>query len=104
MFHMNQALAGGEEATRDKIADKYKWDVTDLYKTEADWQAKKAELEAKLDGFEQYKGKLAESADNLYNCLDFGSDVIKEYFRLSSYASRISDVDTREAGPLAMSQ
>jgi len=99
-----QLFAGDTDSGRDKVDAKYKWNVSDLYASDADWQTAKSELEKQVDGFAQYKGKLAESADNLYNCLAFSSDVWKEYLRLSSYASRISDVDTRQAGPLAMTQ
>lgn len=99
-----QIIAGDTDSGRDKVDAKYKWDVTDLYPTDEAWQKAKADLDTKQEGFTQFKGKLAESADQLYNCLNFDSEVWKEYLRLSSYASRISDVDTREAGPLAMTQ
>ncbi len=96
--------AAGPDSERDKVDDYYKWDVTDLYPSDDAWQKAKTDLDKKQENFARFKGKLAESADLLYNCLKFDSEVWKEYMRLSSYASRISDVDTREAGPLAMTQ
>jgi len=101
---MTSSQAADPGSERDKVDDHYKWDVTDLYPSDDAWQKAKSDLEKKQEGFAQFKGKLAESADQLYNCLSFDSDVWKEYLCLSSYASRISDVDTREAGPLAMTQ
>ncbi len=98
------AQAGTPASDRDKVPAKYKWDLTDLYKNMDAWKAKKAELEKKIDGFNRFKGKLAQSADMLYDCLDFSSNIWKEYGRLSSYAGKLSDQDTRQSGPMAMTQ
>ncbi len=93
-----------KELTRDQIADKHKWDLTDLYKDNQTWNAKKEDVKKSIEKFKEYKGSLAESADNLYNCLNYYSNVQKEFTRLSSYASRLSDLDKRKSGPLAMDQ
>ena len=98
------ALSGDQVSSRDQIPAKYKWDLSSLYKSNETWNAKKAELENKIADFEQFKGKLATSADNLYRCLDFSSTMWKEYMRLSSYAGKLSDQDTRESAPMAMAQ
>ncbi len=92
------------EITRSQIAEKYKWNLQDLYKDEAAWQAAKKEVEGMIPKFMTYKGKLGRSANTLYNCLEFSSNVWKEYMRLSSYAGKLSDQDTRESGPMAMTQ
>ncbi len=95
---------GKSEITRAQIDAKYKWNLQDIYKDEAAWQSAKKEVEKMLPKFKTYKGKLGRSANTLYNCLDFSSKVTKEYMRLSSYAGKLSDQDTRESGPMAMNQ
>ena len=104
LYASQPVLAGNADKTRDQIPDKYKWDLTDLYKSPDEWRAKKAELEKQLPQFEQFKGKLGQSAEMLLKCLQFSSNVWKEYMRLSSYASKLSDQDIRQPGPLAMTQ
>ena len=92
------------QKSRTEIADKYKWDLTDLYPSDEAWKEAKAKFTESIKGFEKYKNKLGRSAKLLKACLDYYSDVVKDYYRLSSYASRKSDLDKREAGPLAMEQ
>ncbi len=96
--------AGTPASGRDKVPAKYKWDLTDLYKSNEAWKAEKQELTDKLDQLKQFKGKLAQSADMLYNCLDFSSQLWKTYGRLASYAGKLSDQDTRQSGPMSMTQ
>jgi len=92
------------EITRDQIPEKYKWNLKDLYESNDQWAKKKQELEGMLEKFDTYKGKLATSADILYECMEYYSLVLKEYYRSTIYASRLSDQDTRKAGPMEMVQ
>lgn len=87
---------------RADIDDKYKWRLSDLYKTEEDWEAdyKKAQsLIAKADGF---KGKLAGSAQTLYECLGAQSDLGMICENLHFYAKRSQDLDHRASKYQAM--
>ena len=90
--------------TRDKVETKYKWKLEDLYKTKADWQAEKDKFEKSLSEFKAYQGKLNTSAAKLNACLDLLMDKSKTLSRLYSYASMLSDQNTKESGPLAMKQ
>ncbi len=90
--------------TRAQIADKYKWNLQDLFENNEAWQAKKAELKVKVDKFESFKGHLGESADILFECLEFASDIGREFFRLNAYANQLLDLDVRESLPLSMKQ
>lgn len=94
----------GTEVSRDQVPEKYKWNLNDLFASKEAWKAKKAEIEGKIGQFEQYKGKLSQSATTLYNCLQFSSTVWKEYTRLADYASQLSDEDTRNSENLGMRQ
>ena len=92
--------------TRDRteIKDDYKWDLTALYPSEEAYAKAKQQTKDKFDGIEQFKGKLTNSAQDLLSCLDYQTDIYKEMLRLSSYAGKKSDLDTRDSKYLAMSQ
>ena len=94
----------GRERDRNKIPDKYKWDLADIYASDEAWKAAKENLIRRIPSVRQYRGKLASSAKELLDCFSLVSDLSKEYARLSSYASMSSDIDTRDSGYLSMVQ
>ena len=100
-----QLIAARDTAgSRDQIPEKYKWNLSDMYPSNDAWKKDKQTLESMLGKFDSFKGKLGTSADILYNCLQYSSDVWKKYYLLSDYAQRLSDQDTRESVPLSMDQ
>jgi len=84
------------QKTREEIADKYKWNLSDIYKSDADWKKAKDALAAKSVELEKYKGILTRSAADLKGWLLLSTELGKEASRLSSYASLNSDLDTRD--------
>ncbi|RKY61199.1 MAG: oligoendopeptidase F [Candidatus Neomarinimicrobiota bacterium] len=101
-FFSNQVLS--QTRDRSEIADQYKWDLTDLYPSEETFQKAKDATVKKFDGILDFKGKLTKSPQNLLNGLDYHTAIIKEMMRLSSYAGKLSDLDTRDSKYLAMRQ
>lgn len=89
---------------REEISDKYKWNLKDLYLSDEAWNTAKQELVERFDEVSGYKGKLANSASELLACLEFNSEVSKEFGRLYSYASMKSDEDVGNSKYLAMKQ
>lgn len=89
---------------RAQVAEEYKWDLTDLYENDTAWEAKKNEIASQFDSVLEFKGKLGESANTLLACLDFNSNLSREFTQLYVYASQKSDLDTRESAPQAMKQ
>ncbi|MBD3223369.1 MAG: oligoendopeptidase F [Caldithrix sp.] len=104
LFNQNVYTAEGPDRTREDIPEKYKWNLNDLYQDKQAWKDAKTRLTKRIDDFKQFEGKLAESADVLYECLELNTEVIKKYYRLSSYASRLYHQDNRESEPQAMQQ
>jgi oligoendopeptidase F len=101
------AIAAGvvaQERDRAKIPDQYKWNLADIYPTEAAWRAAKEKVAAELPQLRQFKGKLASSAATLADALDKRSALDKEISRLYAYASMLADQDTRDPGHQAMRQ
>ncbi len=92
------------QKSREEIADKYKWNLTDIYKSDEDWTKAKDALAVKAAGLEKFKGTLTRSAADLKKYLLLNSEIGKEASRLYSYASFNSDLDTRNMKYNAMKQ
>ncbi|UCD18527.1 MAG: oligoendopeptidase F [Candidatus Zixiibacteriota bacterium] len=80
---------------RADIKDRFKWDLTDIYKTEKDWESdfKKARLLLEKAG--EFSGKLADSPRMLYDCLEARSALSIICDNLNQYARRSRDLDHR---------
>lgn len=102
IFSHCQVLAQTRE--RAEIPDKYKWNLKDLYPSDEAWNTAKQELVERFDQVSKYQGKLADSAAELLACLEFNSEVSKEFGRLYSYAHMKSDEDVGNSKYLAMKQ
>lgn len=95
---------GAQPRNRSDVAKKDTWRLEDLYGSEDSWRDAKDTFVKALDGVSQYKGKLAASADALSACLHLASDLDKTLWRLYSYASMKSDLDTRVSRTMGMKQ
>jgi oligoendopeptidase F len=84
-----------QERDRTKTPDKYTWNLRDLYPSDAAWEAGKEQFKKDVPSIGQYKGKLGQSAASLRTAMDRLFSMNKELSRLRSYASMISDQDTR---------
>jgi oligoendopeptidase F len=92
------------QKTRSEIADKYKWDLTGIFKSDTDWRAAKDAISLKIKDVEKFKGTLTTSAANLLSYLEFNSQLNKEATRLFNYASLNSDLDTRNMNYTGLKQ
>jgi oligoendopeptidase F len=97
-------LTSGQDRDRAKVADAYKWNLADVYATEAAWRARKEAVTAELPTLGQYRGRLGSSAQALADALELGSRLDKELSRLYVYASMLADEDTRKSSPQGMQQ
>jgi oligoendopeptidase F len=89
---------------RSEIPDKYKWDLTALYANEAAWQAAKTDLEQRIPALADHQGHLGDSPGRLLKALTEYMGVYKDLSRLYTYASQLSDEDTRLSKPQEMKQ
>ena len=92
-----------QERDRAKIPDKYTWNLSDIYPTDAAWRAAKDKLAADLPEMRAYQGRLT-SAATLADALEKSSAFDKALSRLYVYAQALSDQDTRDAVHLGMKQ
>ena len=51
-----------QERQRDQIPDRFKWNLTDIYPTDAAWRTAKEAFTANIGQLDQYKGQLSSSA------------------------------------------
>jgi len=93
-----------QERDRAKIPEKYKWNLTDMYRDVGAWRSAKEKLAADLSSLRSFKGRLTSSAVTLADALDKQYALDKELSRLYVYVSLLADQDTRDATHQGMRQ
>jgi oligoendopeptidase F len=93
-----------QQQDRAQIADKYKWNLADIYPNDTAWRTAKDALVAELPKIRAFQGTLGSSAQKLADALDLGNRLSKEFARVYVYASMMSDQDTRVSSYQAMQQ
>jgi oligoendopeptidase F len=96
--------AAAQERDRAKIPDKYKWNLADIYPSDAAWRAAKEKTAAEIAQLKQYQGKLTSSATVLADALEKMTALDKELSRQYVYASMLADQDTRVSAHQGMRQ
>lgn len=98
------APVAAQQRDRAAIPDKYKWDLTPIYPSNAAWRAAKEQLAKELPGIRQLKGTLGRSPAALADALERVTALRKAYFRIATYANLRADEDTRIAEHQGMRQ
>lgn len=89
---------------RSDVPDKYKWNLSEIYPTTADWQADVDFLKSEVEKLAAFKGTLGQSADVLYNALKTSSDLVKTLSKAWTYASNLSNENLNISENQAMMQ
>jgi len=89
---------------RSEIPDAYKWNLDDLYPSEAAWEQARADVAARLPKLAAHRGRLGDSPAALLAALQLKSAIELDLTRLYVYASARSDEDTRAARPRELRQ
>jgi oligoendopeptidase F len=77
---------------RSDVVQEDTWDLTSLFSTDADWEVAFEELRTRYLGILEFRGRLAESAETLTNCLVFEREIDLLTERLQEYAMlRVSE-------------
>lgn len=95
-------VASSAIPNRIEIEEKYKWDVSHIYKTESDWERDFEWVENQIPKYAKFQRTLANSADDLLNCLKFNDEIGIKLDRLSLYAMLIKDSDMKNQNSQAM--
>jgi oligoendopeptidase F len=97
--------AAAVQATERKdIPEKYKWNLADLYPSEAAWTQAKADLGTHIPELAKHRGHLGKSPQELLAALQAMFDLDRQLSRLAVYANALSDEDVRAARPREMKQ
>ncbi len=92
------------QKTREEIAEKYKWNLTDLFANDEAWRNALNGIASRLDEVEKFKGTLTQSSANLLKALEYNTSISKESLKLYSYVGMNSDLDTRDMKYTGMKQ
>ena len=89
---------------RDKIEEKYKWDLTHIYKNDDEWEEDFKWVESNIPGYEKFKGTLSKSPGYLLKCFQFDDSIGIKLERLYLFAMLSKDSDMRVTKYQAMEE
>ena len=67
------------------MEEKYTWNLTDIFKTKEEFEKEIGELNRTLENVKIYKGKLAESSQNIYECYKNYEKALEHYEKIYAY-------------------
>ena len=79
---------------REEIEEKYKWDLTTIYKSDEDFYKELNIVSKEIEKIPNYKNKIVSSAKNLLNYLKFDEALTRRVYKLYYYAHLKHDQDT----------
>src|SRR3954467_8441010 len=71
---------------RSAVKESDKWDLASLYPSDQAWERDFEKWSKQIGGYEQFRGKLGDSAKTLAACLNFDRDFDRLGERLGTYA------------------
>lgn len=83
-----------EEKLRCEIEDKYKWDLTKIYKDEKEWQKDFDDVKEKILKVLEYKDSFLSNGKKLYEYLKYDEEVSRKLEKIYYYAHLNYDADT----------
>lgn len=78
---------------RAEVPTELTWDLSDLYKSDAEWHAALNVLENDIQKLGAFKGRLHTSSTTLLNCLLIEEELLMKLTKLSSYANLKESAD-----------
>lgn len=78
---------------RSEVKKEDQWDLGHLYKSDDDWEKHYNDVDQKIKGYDDYKGKLNESFELFKAALDFDMDLSRQLEKLYTYAQLKNDED-----------
>ena len=67
------------------MSEEYKWNLKDIFENETDLEKAKAQIYNLLKQIEQYKGRLNESSNKIYECYNLYEKILEIYEKFFSY-------------------
>lgn len=85
---------GKRQKLRSEVDEKYKWDLSPIYKCDEDWYSDLELISNEVEKVSDYKGKIVSSASNLLEYLEFSIKLERKLYKLYYYAHLNFDADT----------
>ena len=79
---------------REEIANQYKWDLTQIYNTEEEFNQVYQSLKQEIETFSKHETSMAENASNFYHTLKTYYDISRKLEKLYVYTSLLFDTNT----------
>ena len=89
--------------TRSEIPQKYKWDLSGIYKTKKEFEQDYELAKKRIADFPRHRNTMTESAKGLYDALQESTDLDRIIAKLYEYAFLSSDLDKSDNKYLALS-
>ncbi|GGJ95202.1 oligoendopeptidase F [Lentibacillus kapialis] len=96
------ANAAKELPKRNEIAEERQWRLEDIFATDDEWEKELESLKNDLPSIEKFQGKIADSAQNLYDVLQLQDQLSERLGKLFTYAHMRYDQDTTNSTYQAM--
>ena len=101
-FFKSENGASVKVRQRSEVAAEHKWKLADIYESDQAWTDDLARLQEQMPELTAFRGKLAESGQTLFDCLDKRDEISILYHKLQLYAYLSLDEDNRESRYQAM--
>ena len=88
---------------RSEIDDRYKWRLDHMYESDDQWRLDQTKVKEMIGIIPSFQGKLAESGETLFNCLDYRDQTSILFYKLYVYAHLRLDENNRASHYQAMS-
>jgi oligoendopeptidase F len=95
-FRPAEATAAPQLRDRAAIPNRFKWNLTHIFKSWEEWQAGYAELETKIAAFAALQGTLAQGPERLLAVKRLADDIGQSSYRVWYYAALRHDEDQRD--------
>ena len=82
---------------REEIEEKYKWDLSKMYKNKEEFQKDFQEVKQSLPEIEKYKGKFLENAEIFLEFMNLLEKINRKLEKLYTYAHLAVDVEPENA-------
>ena len=98
---MSLTMSTTRTPLRTEIPESDKWDLSPLFKTDADWEADFLKLQETFSGVSKFRGHLQESPAVLASCFEFEKSIDVLVDQLNQYAALCTAGDSSDAIALA---
>ena len=86
-----------EQRKREEIEEKYKWDLSSIYKNDDEFLNEMKKLEKEIQNIKKFEKNMMENAQNLYDCLQENLKIDALISKLNLYAHCKYDQDTSDS-------